>query len=81
MKSSDITLGDILAQEKDSYGSGKPVMALDNKSWTLGNDWVNDPENPGAPARRSTASARRRWGSAPAAAPTAPTTARPACRS
>jgi hypothetical protein len=47
MKTSNLVTGDILAQEKDSYGSGKPVMVLDSALWTLGNEWVSNPMAPG----------------------------------
>lgn len=47
MKSSDITLGDVLAYQKNSYGGTNAVMALDNKLWTFGLAWVADPEREG----------------------------------
>lgn len=47
MKRTDIVIGDILVHEKDSYASGKPVLALDTVLWTDGRDWVEDPEKPG----------------------------------
>lgn len=48
MKSSDITLGDVLAYQKNSYGGTNAVLALDNKLWTLGLAWVADPKTEGA---------------------------------